>query len=516
MRRLRFFLLLFCLPAVGWLGIAAAEAPGTPRLLADARGNGVPDLKPHLGKTKLKHENMIIAAVFAPDGKSVATGGWDNLIRIWDAATGKELRRCTGHTKPLYAVAYSPDGRWLVSGSEDRTIRLWDPTTGKELRRFEGHSGGITKVGFSPDGKKLASSSYDQTVRVWDAASGKQLYQLGGQQKGFTSFALSPDGKHLATAVADYSLRLLDLAEGKELRFFRGHQASIVGVAFSPDGRLLATAGEDQAVRLWHVASGRTVRQLTGHGAGVWAVAFTPDGRYLASAGRDKRIRVWEVLTGAAVRMVEAHSDGIPALEFSADGQLLLSGSHDASALLWTWNNGRPADLRRETSLTAEERGQCWNALAGADAVAAQRAVWQLAGDVPAVAFLKEQLRSVPPVKTARLAQLIADLDSDTFAVRRRATNDLQELGELAETALREALEAQPSPEARQRVERLLERLDAATLKPEQLRTLRAVEVLERAGTAEAHQLLESLARGAAGSRLTEEAKLVLQRWPVK
>jgi WD40 repeat protein len=514
MRRLRVLLLLCCLPFAlsGFGDPAGANAPSATR--PDARGNGLPELVPHLGKTKLRHENMIISAVFAPDAKTVATCGWDNLIRHWDAATGKELRRYAGHSKPIYAVAFTPDGKLLASGSEDRSIRLWDVGTGKELRKFEGHQGGVTKVGFTPDGKRLASSGYDQTVRLWDVDSGKQLFQLGGQQRGFTGFAIAPDGKRLATAAADHSLRLLELAEGKEVGHFRGHQGGIVGVAFSPDGRLLASGSEDQSVRLWHVASGRSLRQLTGHGAGVWAVAFSPDSRYLASAGRDKRVRVWEVLTGGTLRVGDGHADGIPALDFSADGQLLISGSHDTGAILWDWNQGRPTDLRPETSLAPDELSNGWSALAGADAVASHRAIWQLAASRSIVAFLEKQLKPASGLEPGRLAQLIADLDSDTFAVRRRATNELQEMGELAEPALRQLLEGKPSPEVKQRAERLLERLDSETLKPEQLQALRAIEVLERTGTAEARQFVEMLARGADGARTTEEARLVLRRWP--
>jgi hypothetical protein len=132
------------------------------------------------------------------------------------------------------------------------------------------------------------------------------------------------------------------------------------------------------------------------------------------------------------------------------------------------------------------------------------------------VPFLKKQLRATDGVEVARLAQLVADLDSNAFTVRQRATRELQRLGELAEPALRQALEKQPALEVRQRVERLLDRLDTGPLPPEQLRALRAIEVLERIGTAEAQHLLEMLASGAVGARTTEEAKNVLRRWPRK
>jgi hypothetical protein len=500
--RLGLLLLLSLLPAT------AAEPPRLP----DPRGNGLPGLVPHLGRTRLKHDNMIIGAALSPDGKTAATGGWDNLIRIWDTSSGKELRRIAGHSKPIYAVAYSADGTRLASGSEDRTIRIWEMASGKEVRRLEGHQAGITRVAFTPEGKRLASSGYDQTVRVWDVVSGKELQQWGAQQRGFTSFALAPDGRTLASGAADHSLRLLDLANGRELRFYRGHQTSVVGVAFSPDGRWLASGSEDQTVRIWHVAGGRQVRQLNAN-SGIWTVAFTPDSRYLAAGGRDKRLRVWEVLTGTLLRITDAHGDGIPALDCAADGRLLLTASHDSTAALWDWSNGKPADLPLRTTLAEEEFSAAWHALAQENGLIAQPAIWQLASTPQqTLPFLRRQLQPIVGIDPVQLKKWLADLDSRVFAARQHASLQLQEAGELAEPALRDLLANDPPLEVRQRVERLLARLDAGVLKPEQLQELRAIEVLERIGTAEARQLLERLSQGATGARSTEDAKHAVRR----
>lgn len=506
MSRLRFILV-----ALACLSPISALAGDLPSSAPDARGNGVPTLTPHLDRGKLKHDNMIIAAAFAPDSKSVVTAGWDNLIRRWDVNTGKELSRFTGHQKPVYGVAFSPDGKLLASGSEDRTIRIWDAATAKELRKFEGHEAGITRVSFTPDGKQLASASYDQTVRVWDVATGKELQKLGGQQKGFTAVAVAPDGKYAATGGADHSIRLLEVATGNETRLLRGHTAAIIGIAISPDGRHLATASEDSSVRVWSVSTGKQLRSMGAQG-GAWAVAFSPDGRYLASAGRDKKVRVWEALTGSPVRVGEAHTDGIPTLDFSPDSRLLISASHDTTAMLWDWNAGKPAE-RVATNLGSDDLTAAWAALAEGDAVAAQRAVWQLsAAPQQSVPFLRQRLRPAEAVDARRLSQLIADLDSDVFIARQKATNTLQDLGDQAEPSLRKALEAKPSPEVKQRVERLLAQMAMASLKPEELQSLRAVEALEHAGTPEARQLLETLAQGAPGVRTTEEAKATVKR----
>jgi hypothetical protein len=163
--------------------------------------------------------------------------------------------------------------------------------------------------------------------------------------------------------------------------------------------------------------------------------------------------------------------------------------------------------------LKAADLDALWSALA-AGGFGARKAIWALAGDPQrAVPFLKEKL---PPATAAldrkRLAQAVIDLDDDSFAVRQRASEDLEKAGELAEPVLRKALEGKPSAEVRRRVDVLLEKLAEAGTSPEWLRTVRALEALERAGTPEARQVLEALARGTPEARLTREAKATLER----
>jgi len=479
----------------------------------DARGNGPPALANRLGKVKLKQRDMIIAAAFAPDGKTVATGGWDRTICLWDAATGKELRQLQGHRTSVYGVAWSPDGTTLASGGEDKVIRLWDVAAAKVLRTLQGHDAGVVRMAFSADGKTLVSSSYDQTLRFWDVAAGKELRSFGGMERGFTSFAWSPDGKSIATGGADHFVRLLDPASGKTQRSFGGHEGNIVGVAYAPDGRLLATASEDQTVRLWDLGRGKEHRKLTGPDSGFWTVAFSPDGRVLAAGGRDKTIRLWDVVSGQLLRVADGHTDGVPTLEFSADGQSLLSCSHDTSAVIWEWANGAAPKRPSDPKLTEDDLIDLWGRLALKDAVRGQRAVWQLAA-APAqtLPYLHKYLRPVEPLKPEHLAKLVSDLDDEAFPVRQKASAALEKLGEQAEVALRRHMEKKLPLEVQQRVEKLLEKMERPDLPPDRVQALRGIEVLERIDTPESRQLLEKLAKGASGVRVTEEAKFVLAR----
>ncbi|MCH2137301.1 MAG: protein kinase, partial [Phycisphaerales bacterium] len=116
------------------------------------------------------HEHAVLSVTFSPDGTRLASGSYDNTIRLWDTDTGEELS-VLGHEDFVLSVTFSPDGTRLASGSVDNTIRIWDTDTGEELSVLPGHEDSVWSVTFSPDGTRLASGSYDNTIRIWDTRS---------------------------------------------------------------------------------------------------------------------------------------------------------------------------------------------------------------------------------------------------------------------------------------------------------------------------------------------------------
>jgi eukaryotic-like serine/threonine-protein kinase len=281
------------------------------------------------------HSGEVFGVAIAPDGRTALSGSTDKTLKLWDLASGRELRTFTGHSESVYSVAIAPDGRIALSASEDKTLKIWDLTSGEELRTLTGHSGWVTSVAIASDGRTALSADGEGTLKLWDLVAGKELRTFTGHSDMVSSVAIAPDGRTALSGSIDTTLKLWDLAAGKELRNFTGHSGWVTSVAITPDGRTALSGGIDTTLRLWDLASGKELRTLTGHSGSVRSIAVAPDGRTALSASQDMTLKLWDLASGRELRTFTGRSGWVTSVAIAPDGRTAVSGSTDKTLKLW-------------------------------------------------------------------------------------------------------------------------------------------------------------------------------------
>lgn len=494
------------------------------------------------------HQGPVLAAVFSRDGRTVTTVGDGGPVQRWNAATGQMAGPAAFAGKPYAAALVSGDGRWAAALLGDGSWRVEEVGTGQELGTVKGEGpAAVYGAALSADGRQLATlNPVAGVVKVFDVATGREdkSINLPGARANAAAAGLilssaammrrvqfSPGGQYLLLEGLQ-GLSVWHVGEGREHRpVALPEGAQVRQAAFTPDSRALAVELSTGAVVLVELATGRprqtltapagaaatggvTVSALVLAGRGQIsgpALAVSPDGRWLAQGRDDGRVRVWDLASGKVHQELSGHRGHAVTVAFDGSGRRLVSGSGDTTALVWdvpAWARGAAAG----PALEAAARERAWADLAESDPARAFPAVQALGADPDSAAYLRERLKPAAGVDEAALARLIADLDSDMFAVRDRASRELEALGELAAPSLRKALKREVSAEVVRRVEDLLARSNSTSLGADQLRVLRAVEVLERLGTPEAEAVLRTVAGGAPGALGTVQAQEALER----
>jgi WD40 repeat protein/serine/threonine protein kinase len=309
--------------------------------------------RPRLAAAVKAHDGEAYCVVYAPDGQSVASGGQDGAIRIWDTEMLRPLLEWPSGQKEVNEVVFTPDGQTMASAGDDGTVCLWDARTGRRRAVLDPRAAGpgglptgklpgeMSALALAPDGKTLAAGGATGWVWLWDVSTGarKAGRDLGLGAIHFLRFA--PDGQTLACANESTGrIPLLRASDLEERSTFHHSLVSVESLAFSRDGRVLATGSHwSSKIVLWDMTKGFPLRVLEGRPARILSLAFSPDDSLLASGSRDGKVLVWDPTAGAVETFFEAdggtETETVWCVTFSPDGKRLASAQRDGSVRLW-------------------------------------------------------------------------------------------------------------------------------------------------------------------------------------
>jgi WD40 repeat protein len=288
------------------------------------------------------HTGWAMGLAFNPDGKSLASTSLDGTVKIWNLSPGNETVAVSGPVAGFGTrVAYNPNGQEFGTNGGDGTGTFWNAETGEPRLRLTGHNLEVLNVAYSSDGTRFATGSLDGTAIVWDAIAGQKLLTLAGHQFGVRDVAFSPEGSLIATGGFDGTAKIWDAKAGALIHEITGHQGLVLGVAFSPEGTHLTTSSTDATAKIWDVKTGELLFTLAGHDSGIRDIAYSPDGAIIATGSGDGTTILWDVATGSKMLTLIGHSSGLQSLAFSPDGKLLATGSEDNTAKIWDIATGQ-------------------------------------------------------------------------------------------------------------------------------------------------------------------------------
>jgi len=449
------------------------------------------------------HEAEVCELAFSGDGLRVASTGEDGTLRVWDAATGRQLYalQIKNYVQP---PVFSPDGKLLAHAGD--VLHVWEAETGRPVACGKG-TGRNLDIMFHPDGRTVLGVS-GKDLAQWEAATGRLLRTIPWPVESGERLWFLPGGQ-TALQLAKKKLHFIETAGA---RVFGEHdvpwrQAAVL--VPSGDGGLVYSFAE-QEISVWEIASARRLHKFPGERAPCRA-ALSRDGRCLVLAAVSGKLPILDAFSGAKLLDLE---DGqrTGAVAFSPDGRRLATGGLDTTILIWDWE-AIARRLPAPPPAAAADLEKWFAALAGEDGAAACEALGKLlANGAPSVAFLKERLRPVTP-DPARMRQLIAELDHEDFNTREKAAETLRDLGPPAEPALRRALAENQSTEVQMRAKKILDAIALPLARSrELLRNLRVIRILEGVGTAEAAGALEAFARTAPETREGRAAGAAAER----
>jgi WD40 repeat protein len=459
---------------------------------------------------QIEHKQGILCLAWSADGKVLATGSHDGMIRFTQIPTGK-INASWETGFPVVGMAFAPDGKAVAIRQTGQIMSLWDVATGKKgaMGGFPNYKASL--LAFTRDGQQVVAAAYGEFVH-WNTKGGASGSMWNNPPTGGYA-AVAADGSIIGWGDAN---GMIQMQRTQPRQFSALHVGPAQCMAFGPDGKTLAVGAKDKTIGLWDLGKNQKTITLTGLQSLPRQLSFSVDGTTVAALTWEaNQVRVWDVGRQRTRRLLTNTRGTVIALELSPDGKYLATASSDGKVLVWNVAT-RELDVKGPLlQLSNEELTALWLDLANADFTKADAAWRRLAacGD-KGVPFLQERIKpiSVPSFDTKRIDQLIKLLDHEKYAVRAMANKELLAQGELIITPLQKLLADAPSEEARTRAEKILKKVKEPTLTPERLQVLEAIELLETLRTPLAKKALEEIARETLIAQFRQEALWALER----
>lgn len=317
-----------------------------------------------LGEHRGRQGGAVSAVAYRPDGKMIASGSTNGLIRLWDPATMRQ-QHLLGNSYAVNALAFDREGKRLASAGSDGNVRIWDVSGDKPVMApiIHASSSALYASVFSPDGQRLAVGGVDTSIRIFDltiAKPEKPLHILGNGQGEITGLAYSPQGETLYSTDNRGALRLwnVSVAEPIERVQVEAHPKGVTTMALDPKGQTVAVGGADGAVITWRLGAAKPTKGTELKHVGVRALAFSPGGGTLASASNDRTTILWDLTKSPPPKRAvldarkgpfDGHISPATAVAFEPQGRFVVTGSADWTVRLWPLAGSKPAEPEQTT-----------------------------------------------------------------------------------------------------------------------------------------------------------------------
>jgi WD40 repeat protein len=383
------------------LKVGAAAFSPKQKMIASVGGTQVHLWEPDTGKlikvlAKIeKSDKPLKCVAFSPDGKSLAVGSDEGILRVYEVESGKNTFSSPARNARIERVAFSPNGKligiadsggsaavfapgvgngmplstsvidgsgecfgitftldngFIITCGKDAAARLiagpspdgmGAANTASRMKAYLGHTGSVNDVALLPDGDHLVTGGEDKTVRVWTVKDGKQLRSFQGHMTRILAVAVRGDGRQIASASEDGAIRLWDLSTSDDHRALTEATEPIWAVAVSPDGKRVAAAGGDKQIRIYDPETGKLEATLPGGGT-ITTLAFFPDSNRLAAGGGDRIVRIWDIGAKKPVAELKGHDLPVLGVAVSADGKFAASAGSDGKVIGWDVDGAKP------------------------------------------------------------------------------------------------------------------------------------------------------------------------------